>query len=340
MLQYDPATQAAVSIQMPSEIQASNTTGPYLAATIWNGIRNTVITAGTPITTNPNFVLYEYSATTGWTVIVQQGNIPIADDAYCLVPAYGGTKLVYFGGTHLGFYNTNVYMFDIATNTWTLMASQISQSARVGMQCAASGDMFVVWGGGPVRDSLASPTPLVYNMKSQMWQVTFEAPTSTNTSTPTSTSTSTSPSASTSASASTSKGPIIGGVVGGLFVIGLIAGAFVYRRRRSNRNKEYTVTEGTSVSVGGERKPSDDMNGRPRSFAIGQKQGDASGMHPNPYISYPKPPGSQYMSENTSGVPLRGPQVYSSDQSGPQVWSQRLERNPQEGYQTGFQDPL
>ncbi|KAF8924095.1 hypothetical protein BGZ58_002162 [Dissophora ornata] len=43
---------------------------------------------------------------------------------------------------------------------------------------------------------------------------------------------------------------------------------------------------------------------------------------------------------NTSGVPIRAPQVYSSDQGGPQIWSQRLERNPQEGYQMGFQDPL
>ncbi|KAF8906190.1 hypothetical protein BGZ58_006331, partial [Dissophora ornata] len=154
--------------------------------------------------------------------IAQQGDIPIADDSYCLVPAYGGTKLVYFGGTHLGFYNTNVYMFDIATNTWTLMASQISQSTRVGMQCAASGDMFVVWGGGPARDSFASPTPLVYNMKTQTWQITFET---VNTSTPSSTSTSTSPSTSTSTStsASTPKGPIIGGIVGGLLVLGLIA---------------------------------------------------------------------------------------------------------------------
>ena len=63
---------------------------------------------------------------------------------------------MYFGGTHLGFYNTNVYMFDIATNTWTQVGAQISQAPRVGMQCAASGDMFVVWGGGKYQKDISS----------------------------------------------------------------------------------------------------------------------------------------------------------------------------------------
>ena len=167
----------------------------------------------------------------------------------------------------------------------------------------------------------ATPTPLVFNMKTQTWQATFDTPTSQNTSTATTTTsiTNTPVTSPTSTSASTSKGPIIGGVVGGLFVLGLIAGALVYRSRRDARKKNNAVVEGAKLPGGGER-----------SFDIGQNHGQtASGIHPNPY---PRPPGSQNKLEMTSGVPLRGPQVYPSNQNGSYMWPKQPERSPQEGY--------
>jgi len=170
---------------------------------------------------------------------------------------------------------------------------------------------------GPVRDTFAAATPLVFNMKTQAWQDTFEESTSTSTSASASVPASTS--THTSTSTSTSKGPIIGGVVGGLFVLGLIAGAFVCRRRRNSRKKNNAVVEGAKLPGGGER-----------SFDIGQNHGQtASGIHPNPY---PRPPGSQNKLEMTSGVPLRGPQVYPSNQNGSYMWPKQPERSPQEGY--------
>jgi len=69
MLQYDPATKTAVSIPMPGTVLASNTTSAFLAATIWSSVRNSIITVGTPVAANPNFILYEYSSASGWTVV-------------------------------------------------------------------------------------------------------------------------------------------------------------------------------------------------------------------------------------------------------------------------------
>lgn len=58
--------------------------------------------------------------------------------------AYGGAKMVVFGGRFGGSISGSIYILDVASMTWS--EGQSSQP-RTGMVCSVSGDYFIAWGG-------------------------------------------------------------------------------------------------------------------------------------------------------------------------------------------------
>ncbi|KAK3829089.1 MAG: hypothetical protein J3Q66DRAFT_324324 [Benniella sp.] len=98
----------------------------------------------------------------------------------CLVPAYGGTKLV------LSVYSSHstVYTLDLVTRTWKKGPPAPSVFTT---SCAVSGDQLILWGGkidfGIGRESTM---PFVYNMKTEEWTTKYTAPPSQSTMTKTS----------------------------------------------------------------------------------------------------------------------------------------------------------
>ncbi|KAG0358886.1 hypothetical protein BG005_001701 [Podila minutissima] len=108
-----------------------------------------------------------YSATLppSWTLLAvnQQDGLgekqaPSPRQGHCFVPAYGGTKMVLFGGFTNGserqqqaqVASSDIFVFDVATLSWRKLSLPSEQDTGLGRAyaaCAVSGDMFVVWGG-------------------------------------------------------------------------------------------------------------------------------------------------------------------------------------------------
>lgn len=81
--------------------------------------------------------------------------VPSPRQGHCFVPAYGGTKMVLFGGFTNGsarqqVASSDIFEFDVATLSWKKLSPPSGQDPNLGRAyaaCAVSGDMFVVWGG-------------------------------------------------------------------------------------------------------------------------------------------------------------------------------------------------
>lgn len=110
-----------------------------------------------------------------WTIIAAKGVGPSPRAVTCMVAAYGGTKLVVFGGEGPGkVVLGDIYIYDVATSTWTPGPDAGTSRARAGHVCAVSGDNLVIFGGyinfsrAPVAE-----TTLVFNLKSNTWSDSF-----------------------------------------------------------------------------------------------------------------------------------------------------------------------
>ncbi|KAF9124919.1 hypothetical protein BGW39_007796 [Mortierella sp. 14UC] len=127
-----------------------------------------------------NDSMIEYQPSTySWTRVPTSGR-PGLLASHCMIPAYGGTKMVVFGGwqglrsvaSQTPSYSSALYMLDVNEMKWTL----ISEGAVVGrrdMACAVVGDNFVAWGGIDNNDQVAGT--LIYNLKSNQWTDTYIA---------------------------------------------------------------------------------------------------------------------------------------------------------------------
>jgi len=114
----------------------------------------------------------------GWGVLSK--TMGFLDHPSCFSPAYGGSKMVYFG-------EIGLRILDVATQTW-------KEAPRLGLQlvsasCAVSGDQFIIWGGQlgvfhafsarglTVDDDIrVSNKTHVYNMKTEKWTSRYVAP--------------------------------------------------------------------------------------------------------------------------------------------------------------------
>ncbi|KAF9310378.1 hypothetical protein BG003_008632 [Podila horticola] len=119
-----------------------------------------------------DFVRFDVSSSK-WSSISATGS-PAPRDAACLASAYGGTKLVLFGGesSTSRVVLSDIYVFDVAKGTWLPGLDGGVSRARAGGVCGVSGDSLVLWGGytdlnarGPVQEILS-----IYNLKTNAWQ--------------------------------------------------------------------------------------------------------------------------------------------------------------------------
>ncbi|KAF8929139.1 hypothetical protein BGZ52_002546 [Haplosporangium bisporale] len=171
---------------------------------------------------SPNLVRYNF-ADSSWTPLYSQG--PSARDSACLASAYGGTKLVLFGGIQTASALSDIFIYDIATNTWTQGQDGTIKRGRASAACTVSGDYFITYGGYLDKGTRYPPMELtsVYNLKTNTWATRYESP---------------SAGLSAGSSAGPSAGAIAGGVVGGVAVISAIVLFVWYRKRRPKSDAE------------------------------------------------------------------------------------------------------
>ncbi|KAG0042731.1 hypothetical protein BGZ83_000133 [Gryganskiella cystojenkinii] len=195
---------------------------------------------------------YQYvPATNTWSNITGTGDHAGKLARHCMVSAYGGTKLVLFGGIDTTLHETGqLHFLDLTTMVWTAGTNSIS--ARSSMACAVAGDSFLVWGGS-ANSTVVSNTPLIYNMRTNLWVNQFDPPSQTTT-TPAGGSvggsppsvTNTSP-PDTSSSHGSNVGAIGGGVGAGIALIAIIAALIIFRRRKAKRQN---IKDGNGLTAG------------------------------------------------------------------------------------------
>ncbi|KAF9577257.1 hypothetical protein BGW38_007655 [Lunasporangiospora selenospora] len=109
----------------------------------------------------------------GWSETITKGAPPFDRINGCIEQAYNGTKLILFGGFVPGRYLDDIYIFDIATATWTQGTSAGAGNGRLGAACAVANDLFITWGGRTMEGELSSDPILIYNLKTDAWQTNY-----------------------------------------------------------------------------------------------------------------------------------------------------------------------
>ncbi|KAF9551855.1 hypothetical protein EC957_004178 [Mortierella hygrophila] len=170
--------------------------------------------------------------------ITDKGDVPPPCYGHCMVEAYGGSKIILFGGvTDQNPTSADIFIFDVANLTWTQGQTGDSTVGRAYAACAVTNDMFIAWGGATQLDNVFSvvKTPMiVYNLKTNgngAWQKNFSPD---------------------SVVASSHVGSIVGGVLGGFALIsGVVLGFVVYhRRKRAGAGKDSLSRGGGGVGSG------------------------------------------------------------------------------------------
>lgn len=210
-------------------------------AVSWSTRRGSVLIHG-GVVSQSNVIqrtLYEYTPNVSqgwWTLPEEKGDLPPARKSHCMVPAFGGTKMVLFGGhDQTGNALGDVYLLDVDTLQWTKGTDGGPQAARGSAACAVTNDLLVVWGGrGSGLAPISNNLTIVYNMKTGTWQDYYtsvrELPSNTTTpTTPTGSNTG-------------NMGGIIGGIVGGVALIAGAIGFLFFRRRRAVRDMPPTFS--------------------------------------------------------------------------------------------------
>ncbi|KAF9934261.1 hypothetical protein FBU30_002679 [Linnemannia zychae] len=218
---------------------------------IHGGVKANVLQAG----------LYEFLPSNTAPLIqpvVSSGDIPTARQGHCMVSAYGGTKMIVFGG--IGTSNaalSDIYILDSMTLKWTKGTDGGATVARAYTACAVTNDMFVAWGGcdGSLT-TLTNNIMVIYNLKTNQWTSSFSPLPYTGPLTPTGTvpptasgsgkinpTSDSNSQTSENASSGSNLGAIVGGVVGGLVFIGLIVGLVIFRRRQQAKANNALSTQ-------------------------------------------------------------------------------------------------
>ncbi|KAF9935145.1 hypothetical protein FBU30_007524 [Linnemannia zychae] len=148
----------------------------------------------------------------------------------CMVSAYNGTKIIFFGGNTVSTISVaTIYILDVTTMTWKQGPDADASQARSSMACGVSGDNFVAWGGlqwqpGEASNLPVSNTPIIFNMHTNQWTTKFVRGNRTETQTPDKVD-------------KNNTAAIAGGVAGAIVVI---AGALllIFRKRRQKSQKQ------------------------------------------------------------------------------------------------------
>jgi hypothetical protein len=156
-----------------------------------------------------------------------------------MVPAYGGSKLIVFGGVE-------IYELDVTTMSWMKGPDIFKGQPATHAHCAASGDYFIAFGNQMNRVDHMEIVPLVYNMKTKRWTDTFiatPAPSTSRRATITRSSPTSSPTLTEAPSMDNGEGTRLTSIVVPSIVFGVVAiaiGIFLgfHSRRRSAQNKD------------------------------------------------------------------------------------------------------
>ncbi|KAG0221606.1 hypothetical protein BGX31_009707 [Mortierella sp. GBA43] len=184
----------------------------------------------------------------------------------CLVPAYGGSKMIIFGGHKKFMSRGDVLVFDVLTQQWTKGTDAPVGQERDSMACATSYDSLIVWGGvNSQKSKIQDSQPLVYNMFTKQWINQYVAeprptPTPVFTSatgsgsgaSPTS-SFSSSPSGQGQGSSSTRLIVVLGSVLGTLILV-IAIGGWLIVRYRSKKPRTIGATTKDSADDRGDHK--------------------------------------------------------------------------------------
>ncbi|KAG0379743.1 hypothetical protein BGX24_011855 [Mortierella sp. AD032] len=175
------------------------------------------------------------------------GTPPGDVSGHCMVPAYGGSKMIVFGGHDLnGVAKADIYFYDPSTREWTTGKAADPAQARTNMACVVAGDSFIAWG-GENGQNITDNTPIVYDMKNNQWTTQFNRVITTSTS-----------------SESANAAAIGGGIAGAVVVVALV-GFLFHRRRNSRQNSNINSSDrnesGNRFTTGTNNKNDNDAVG-------------------------------------------------------------------------------
>ncbi|ORZ11039.1 hypothetical protein BCR41DRAFT_372004 [Lobosporangium transversale] len=141
LMTYDPRTEDYYYEQtsQPDLVQMNN----YMVT--WApGLKSLLVFGGSIIETFfTRDSLYALNDEEGWKTLATNGFRPSARLLGCFIPAYGGTKMILFGGlgngpsaSEPGTVLGDIYILDVATLTWTRGTDVGLSGARAGHVCA------------------------------------------------------------------------------------------------------------------------------------------------------------------------------------------------------------
>ncbi|KAI8361964.1 hypothetical protein B0O80DRAFT_434770 [Mortierella sp. GBAus27b] len=240
MLTGNLTSQTFGRVEMPASLVGSISFGLAWSA----ALKKLVLIGGSRVGQPAGLNAFSYGVDgTGigkWDNLTMKGQVPSACTDACLMPAYGGSKLILFGGTNPvdNSILPSIYVLDVATMTWTKGPDVAAKDKRSEMACAVSGDYFITWGGGGVSGATFNST-LLYSIKTNKWTPSYIPPpvtatTSVPTLSPTSPGTPSGNESGKSSSNNTTRIAIIAiASVLGVVAVALVAiGGFLYRLRR------------------------------------------------------------------------------------------------------------
>ncbi|KAF9142641.1 hypothetical protein BG015_000718 [Linnemannia schmuckeri] len=238
MLVFNNASNACSGIPMPE----GESNGQLYA---WSESRNAIYMLGDTVP-SMRITLWQFDLNTRhWNTFNVDPQVQL--DA-CMASAYGGRKLILFGGTTAeGLRHGNTYIFDTTTNTWTTGAT--SPNPRSEMACATAGDYFVAWGGYENSAGEIYPAEILfYDIKNDKWvnrtdivpppvTPTLSVPVASGTSAGSGSANTGLPNTDTSSTSKNTAAVFGGGVAAGVVLITAIIIGFIFLRRRRRNAK-------------------------------------------------------------------------------------------------------
>ncbi|KAF9363280.1 hypothetical protein BGX34_004496 [Mortierella sp. NVP85] len=232
-----------------------------------------------------------------WTKATTNGTAPSSRMHPCLVSVDDGKKLIVAGGyskTSNSSLN-DLYIFDVATRTWTSGPGIPQEQIADGSACGISNNQLIIWGGAyssPQSSRMAGIAPLIFDVKTKKWTSSYNAPPKPSVSPtasilpqtssgPSSGTPSSNPSATLTNSSNRSLIIAILAAVVGVLIVALIAGVLFYRSRSKRTNH----------ASGGLGSPLDHLNSAHKNTYSGAGYPEDQGyISPPGSIPYPLPP--------------------------------------------------
>ncbi|KAI8361896.1 hypothetical protein B0O80DRAFT_492938 [Mortierella sp. GBAus27b] len=242
------------------------------------------------------FHAFSFSEADGWVNLTSsmKGQVPTPRAGACLVPAYGGSKMILYGGATIE--NTviysDVFVLDVATMNWTKGPQHPTKQGLTNTACAYSNDFLITWG-GQLKNSVATSATYLFSLKTNNWETTYipgqAKPRPKSSGTTEEGHSKDSPDQSSSSSSSSPRvTDIVAGVLGAVAVVLIIWFLLLRRRRIGQKQSESSPT-----------KPRDPETTHDPGCELQKSQGDSNIAPRNPHQSISQSP-QQYPPEYSS----------------------------------------